>query len=204
MNAVAFRRWLQPSETLRWHPWAPLVAAGLAAAFVFAFGAAWGFAAAKRMAHEQAINVEPWTYTRTQVEAMRPARAAIEAARAFDIAVIHGAREAEAGRSRLHRWRLALEQAVFGEAWQDRRNPDRPVELNALFRDNARRAAEYRLANLAGAAPFWKRTATLCEEMAGNMDLSAQLARTAAAYTSVLGRPVTPEQLAPLSGARCG
>ena len=203
MNAATIRRYLQPAATLRWHPWAPLVSLGIALGFAFAFGASWGFSAAKRMSDEQRIYGEPWTYTRSQVEAMRPARSALDAARAFDAAVSRGAREARAGESLLHRWRIAIEQAVFGQAWLDRPNPARPIDLHEIFSDGPRRAAEYRLANLAGEAPYWKRTAHLCDEVGPDFDMSAQLAATAAAYSQVLGRTITPEQLAPLSGARC-
>ncbi len=204
MNAEAIRRYLQPAATLRWHPWAPLVAAGVLVAFVFAFGAAWGFSVARHMSDEQHIYADPWTYTRSQVEAMRPARSALDAARAFDAAVIHGAREAEAQRSSAwHRTRTSIEQAVFGQAWAERPIPKRPVDFHEIFGDSPRRAAEYRLANLAGDAPYWKRTARLCDEVGPAFDMSGQLATTAAAYSAVLGRPITPEQLAPLSGARC-
>jgi hypothetical protein len=72
-----------------------------------------------------------------------------------------------------------------------------------MFGDNARRAAEYRLDNLAGSAPYWKRTANLCEEMNARYDMTDELSRAAAAYTAVLGRTITAEQLAPLSGAKC-
>jgi len=203
LNATTIRRYLQPAKTLRWDPWAPLVALGIALGFAFAFGAAWGFSAAKRMADEQRVYGNPWTYTRAQVEAMQPARATLEAARAFDAAVVHGAREAAAEKSAAHRIRIAIEQRVFGRAWLDTPMANRPLDLHEIFGDGPRRAAEYRLANLAGEAPYWKRTARLCDEVGPAFDMSAQLAAVAAAYTTVLGRPITPEQLAPLSGARC-
>ena len=203
MNAATIRRYLQPAATLRWHPWAPLVAMGLFIAFVFAFGAAWGFSVAKRMSDEQRVSLEPWTYTRSQVEAMRPARSALDAAHAFDAAVMRGARNKEAGKSLAHRLRISLEDAVFSQAWEDPPNPRRAMDIHEIFGDNARIAAEYRLANLAGDAPVWKNTARLCDEMGPSFDMRAQLANAAAAYSTVLGRTVTPEQLAPLSGARC-
>jgi len=204
MHTAVFRRYLQPSRTLRWHPWAPLVAAGILVAFVFAFGASWGFAVAKRMSNEEWITAYPWTFTRAQIEAMRPARTALDAARAFDAAVIAGARKARDEKALLYRWRVVVEHQIFDQAWLDRRrNPNRNVDLHAMFGDNARRAAEYRLDNLAGNAPYWKRTANLCEEMNARYDMSDELSRAAAAYTAVLGRTVTAEQLAPLSGAKC-
>jgi len=204
MNEATIRRYLQPAARLRWHPWAPLVTLGIALAFAFAFGAGWGFSVAKRMADEQWVYGNPWTYTRGQVEEMKPARSTLDAARAFDAAVIHGARDAEAYRSPLHRLRIGIEDAVFAQAWSNNRpNPHHPLDLHEIFRDIPKSAAEYRLANLAGSAPYWKRTARLCEEMGPNFDMTAQLVATAAAYSAVLGRPITPEQLAPLSGARC-
>ena len=203
MNAATIRRYLQPADTLRWHPWAPLMAMGFFIAFVFAFGAAWGFSVAKRMSDEQRVSQEPWTYTRAQVEAMRPARSTLDAAHAFDAAVMRGARDKEAAKSLAHRLRISVEDAVFSQAWLDRPNPRRPMDIHEIFGDNARIAAEYRLANLAGDAPVWKRTARLCDEMGPSFDMSAQLVNAAAAYSTVLGRTVTPEQLAPLSGARC-
>lgn len=203
MNAATIRRYLQPAATLRWHPWAPLVAFGIALGFAFAFGAAWGFSAAKRMSDEQRVYQYPWTYTREQAEALRPARSALDAAYAFDAAVMRGAREQQASRAALHRVRVSLEDAVFSQAWQERSSPSHALDFHEIFGESPRRAAEYRLANLAGDAPYWKRTARLCDEVGPAFDMSAQLAATAAAYTTVLGRPITPEQLAPLSGARC-
>ena len=48
MNAEVIRRYLQPSPTLRWHPWAPLVAGVVAVLFAFLFGAFWGWDASQR------------------------------------------------------------------------------------------------------------------------------------------------------------
>ena len=203
MNAATIRRYLQPAATLRWHPWAPLVTGGLAIGFAFAFGSAWGFSVAKRMANEQWLYGQPWTYTRGQVEVMRPASSTLDAARAFDAAVIHGAQEMAAERSLLHRARIAIEQSVFGSAWYERAKGRPMPDIHEIFHDNPRRAAEYRLANLAGEAAYWKHTARLCDEVGAAFDMTAQLATTAAAYSAVLGRTITPEQLAPLSGARC-
>jgi hypothetical protein len=39
--------------------------------------------------------------------------------------------------------------------------------------------------------------------MNARYDMTDELSRAAAAYTAVLGRTVTAEQLAPLSGAKC-
>lgn len=203
MNAATIRRYLQPAATLRWHPWAPLVTGGLAIGFAFAFGAGWGFSVAKRMSDEQRVYQEPWTYTRAQVEAMRPARTALDAARSFDAAVERGAHKKAAEKSLLHRMRIAIEDAVFSAAWVDRPNPRRAMDFHEIFGDTARSAAEYRLANLAGDAPYWKNTARLCDEVGPSFNMTAQLTTTAAAYSTVLGRTITPEQLAPLSGARC-
>src|SRR5204863_6763471 len=110
------------------------------------------------MSREQWISSQPWTYTRGQIEAIRPARTALEAARAFDAAVIHGALQVVSEQRTLYRWRVAFEHAVFDRAFMDRTSFDRTFDFHAMFANNAQRAAEYRLANLSGTAPYWKRT----------------------------------------------
>lgn len=203
MNAAILRNYLQPSPRLRWHPWGPLVAAALIVAFVFALGAAWGYAAATRMAADQRTYVDAsWRAMEAQLEATRPARLAVQTAGSFDAAVVRAAREAQAEKSLPYRLRISLEDSVFG-LLDDERHSRRELDLRKAYRDSAKRSAEYRLTNLSGTAPGWRRTATLCQEVGRGWDLRAQLETTASAYSAVLGRTITAEQLAPLSGAKC-
>jgi len=203
MQAMAIRRYLQPSPTLRWHPWAPLVAGILLVTVIFALGAMWGFSAATRMAADERAYVGP-SFARmgAQLEAARPARAVVDSARSFDAAVIRWARQTEAERSLSYRLRVSLEDALFG-LLRENRNPRRRIDLHDAYRDAVTRNAEYRLTNLSGTASAWQRTATLCEEVGRGYDSSGQLETAAAAYTAVLGQKITAQQLAPLSGARC-
>ncbi len=55
MDIAVFRRYLQPSPTLRWHPWAPLVFALVLLSFVFYLGTQWGFAAGNRIVGEMML-----------------------------------------------------------------------------------------------------------------------------------------------------
>jgi hypothetical protein len=203
MSAAILRQYLQPSPTLRWHPWAPLVIAVLVIAFVFALGAAWGHSAATRMATDRTVYTAPsFRVMAVELEAMRPARHAVESARAFDVAVIRAAREKEAQTSLPHRLRISLEDSMFGMLQEDSHRR-RDIDLRQMYRDGARGAAEHRLKNLSGTAPYWQRTATLCQEVGRGWDLGTHLDVAASAYSAILERTITAQQLAPLSGARC-
>jgi hypothetical protein len=203
MNAASFRTYLQPSPALRWHPWAPLATAVLFVAFVFALGAAWGYAAAKRMAaDERTYNDASLRAMEEQLQVIRPARASVDTARWFDAAVIRAAHEAQAERPLPYRARISAEDSLFG-LLDDARHSRLDFDLRKAYRDSAKHSAEYRLKNLSGAAPAWQRTAALCQEVGPGWDLRAQLERTATAYSVVLGRTITAEQLAPLSGVKC-
>jgi hypothetical protein len=199
----SFRRYLQPSPTLRWHPWAPLAAAILLIAFVFALGAAWGDAAAMRRAADLRVYTEPsFRMMERQLEATRPARHAFEFARSLDAAVIRAAREAQAEKSPVYRMRVSLEESVFGFLEADRHTRN-DIDRRQVYRDSARLLAEYRLKNLAGSAADWQPTATLCRDIGRGWELGTQLDSAAWAYSAILGRTITAQQLAPLSGAAC-
>ena len=109
----------------------------------------------------------------------------------------------KAEESPLHRARVFVEESLFEMLFRSDRNPRRIFNLSERLHDSARQAAEYRLKNLSGPAPQWQRTATLCGEVGPGLDLRAELERAASAYSIVLGRTITAEQLAPLSGVRC-
>jgi len=65
--------------------------------------------------------------------------------------------------------------------------------------------AEFRLGEMGGSAPLWQVTSTYCQEMwptLTGVDLRDPMA--AEAYSTLLGRPIAAEQLAPaVPNARC-
>jgi len=197
MNAPAIRRYLQPSPTLRWHPWAPLVAAALLIALVFALGAQWGYAAAKR---EWAITDRYGHAFSTQLELTSkfPARELTRKAAAFDSAVIRYVGEQREPAGAWQRFRSGAERWIF--------QGGRPVGV--LPRQFIVDLAEFRLRELSGTAPRWQATSAYCDEMTylplTGMDLRDRWGRAAEAYTQLLGRTISAEQLAPaVPNARC-
>ena len=207
MDAAILRRYLQPSPTLRWHPWAPLAAGVLLLVFAFALGAWWGASAERRIFEAAFTGQAGREMIRMELESSRPAAAAVWQAKAFDDVVRNRAERPVDARTRLRDridwvfFCLTAERArcdIRKEGW-----------VGSLPRDDdaIKRIAEYRLRNLSPAAPGWRRTSTYCEEtmvpLTGR-DLRDDFARTAAAYSQVLGRRVSPEELAPaVEGWRC-
>jgi hypothetical protein len=194
MDAAVLRRYLQPSPTLRWHPWAPLFAALLLVTFIFVFGVRWGYSAGMRFAGErEAYSATGMETIRHHLEAARPGWMMVASARQFDAIAVDWLRDQEERKSIVRRMQLAAEELAF----------DRGRAGGAFRRTHARHVVEYRLNALSGAAPLWQRTATVCREVGKGLDLRDELARAAKAYTALMGREITPEQLAPLSGAVC-
>jgi hypothetical protein len=185
---------LQPSPTLRWHPWAPLVAGFLALAFVLFLATRWGYMAGARMADQRgafAVPVLEWMHL--ERNETQPGWMTVTSARQLDGLVLRWMRDHEARQSPATRARLAAEEVLFGSR----------VDGSAVLEEGARNMAEYRLKALSGAAPLWQRTAAVCKELGAGIDMRSELDKAAKAYTALLGREITPQQLAPLSGAVC-
>ncbi|HUQ28365.1 MAG TPA: hypothetical protein VM051_07215 [Usitatibacter sp.] len=192
VNAQGLRRCLQPSPVLRWHPWAPLVAALLLLGFVFVFGAQWGHSSAMR--DRSGANSYAFMVV-MEHDARYPARKLMRRARAIDEAVVRFVRDSATTPSVWVRVRNQAERWLF----RGRAGYEYP-------RDSIVSLAEFRLRELSGSAAAWQLTAAYCDEMSAvpltGMDLLDPAA--ASAYSTLLGRPISPEQLAPaVPNARC-
>ena len=198
MDVATFRRYLQPSPTLRWHPWAPLVAGLLLLGFVFYLGAWWGFSASSRLFWSGAIEAKASdVFFRHDLEEKRPAEALRREAGKLDAAVERYARLAAKPEGTLEKWRNALESRVFLRGRWPLASHDYAVKL-----------AELRLSEFSAANPRWRATASWCDELhrdsRGERDLLADYKPVAEAYSQVLGRTVRPEELAPaVPGGKC-
>ena len=194
MNATAIRRYLQPSPTLRWHPWAPVIAGFLLLSFLFVLGAQWGYGAAKRDINR----LEKYSYAglvRVETQSRFPARDIVRKAGAIDAAVLKFVHDSEQQPGALERVRSEAERLLFRGG----------RESYAIPRQAIVDLAEFRLRELSGAAPQWQVTSGYCAEflpILTGRDL--RNFEAAEAYTKLLGRPITPEQLAPaVANARC-
>lgn len=197
MNADAIRRYLQPSPTLRWHPWAPLAAGFLLLAFAFWLGAKWGFAVQGRTIGLMTYS-NAWTETlRINEEDNKPARAAYRQAATIDAAIHRWVVETSSPPSAWDGIRDRIEGVVF---WSGRVFP-RPQQ------ESVRKLAEVRLAHLSGNAPRWQQTTSYCDAFRPPLsgeNIAERFRSTAREYSLVLGRTIPVEQLAPLvPGLRC-
>jgi hypothetical protein len=199
VDATAFRRYLQPSPTLRWHPWAPLLMLLMAFGFVFEFGVKVGSRAARQ------IDMDPWYSQASMVRARITdqqkggIQGVIWDANVIDNAVRQRVRVRENPRSGLETFRHRLEGLITFGFW---RRDD-----GALIDESVRKLAEWRLANLAGDAPAWRATASYCDSTFAPFvpaDVGELWSSTADAYSKFLGRKVTGAQLAPVvPGGHC-
>jgi hypothetical protein len=189
MTVATLRRYLQPSPTLRWHPWAPLVTLLLAFAFVFALGIAAGMKYEQRRVRNSQYSPVIFEML-TQLEAhQRPTAIVIRRAQRIDNAVAQLVHEDE------HKGvadRVA--DGIQPYFWPDR---VRRVDPDAVLHDSIRRAAEWRLANLSAGAPAWEQTAAYCNEWKYPYNVIDAYERYAKAYSTLLGREITAKQLAP-------
>ncbi|HSS28451.1 MAG TPA: hypothetical protein VLL50_10900 [Usitatibacter sp.] len=188
MDATVIRRYLQPSPALRWHPWAPL-AAGLAMLlFIVYFSARWGYSVAK---DEQARRPQPAGVAFVManfIARQSPARAMVYEAEAVDGIVLQGTRASSESASTLSQLREAIEARVFRSGFH----------VRGAGRSDAQLAAEERLRVFSMTNPSWVRTtATYCAELPINVDLRERYAKTARAYSELLGRTIRPDDLAP-------
>ena len=187
MVAAVLRRYLQPSPTLRWHPWAPLLALVLAFAFVFVVGVRWGYSVGKREvqmgANDYASLVSAenlWTQNRPAMDVMRKAGAIDAAVRRYLV-------ESEAQPTVLQR----IEQVLFYRG----ANPYLLSKQHVVY------LAEFRLKEMGGSAPMWQVTASYCDEIhspISGLDLRPGAEEVAKEYSKLLGRRVDAAELAPL------
>jgi hypothetical protein len=195
VSLEAVRRYLQPSQTLRWHPWAPLAAALLLLGFAFFLGARWGYIAGARSQDYQNYLGASAESMRYQMQQAYPARALLYEASVFDAAV-HQAVTRPAP-SRLVAWNARLERLVFLD------RPAMPVPPEPVVAH----WAEVRLKELSAANPRWQATAAYCDEImppATGLDVTERYVRTATEYSHLLGRDITAQQLAPaVPGGKC-
>jgi len=202
MDAEAIRRYLQPSPTLRWHPWAPLVAGILLLAFVFYVGMQWGFSAALRMSSMGFGHRGLEVWSRYDRQNKMPAHAmALEADRIDSdvVSFVEGANQPPPGT--LAQRRDRLEQLVFLHRALPRL--DRAAEREATVK-----MANLRIAELSAANPRWQATSAYCDERpqygGPALDLVAGYRSTAESYSKLLGRTIRPEDLAPaVPGGKC-
>jgi hypothetical protein len=188
------RRYLQPSPTLRWHPWAPIVAGLLLIALAFMLGAQWGHSAAKR--EVDALGQYGYAaQVRMEQKSKYPARDAFRKAGAIDAAVAKFVRESREQPGTWQRFRAESERWMFRGG----------RELFVIPRASIVDLAEFRLRELSGAADAWQVTSSYCREMTPlptGFDLRNEVA--AEAYSTLLGRRISAEQLAPaVANARC-
>jgi len=198
MNIATFRRYLQPSPTLRWHPWAPLVAGLLFVIFVFTAAAYWGYGVGKRLATWNASTHAFFVAVRIEDEEKGNIRSLLRDANHLDRAVLEWDRLRKSPPGSLEKWWRGVENRFFTGT----RNMDWLHEppRQKLY-------AEVRLAHFSAGAPRWQATRRFCESRthgyATVADIHAQYERLASLYTELLGRPVSARELAPMIEHDC-
>lgn len=201
MDATIIRRYLQPSPTLRWHPWAPLFFGALLLAFVFYLGARWGFSAGNRIVGEVMVRSPASdVFFRTEQSKAGPARAMANDAQKLDRVVHAFIVEQRNPPGVLDQWSARAESMMFLQGHS----------VTGLPRDYVVKLAELRLSEYSGASPRWQVTSTLCDETPpfiryGNeVSVVEGYRGIAADYSQLLGRTVRPEDLAPaVPGGKC-
>jgi len=200
MRVASFRRYLQPSTTLRWHPWAPLAVLALALGFAFCFGVKAGIGFAERRTDAQAYAYAVSEMLMEKERIAHPGRALVSRADTIDRAVTSFVRSEEQSRGFTR-----LLDAVVGGSWLSSRR----ASYWHHVRESTVKAAEWRLANFAPGAPAWRKTAAFCDELRDlsvprPFDVTNGYKHTATAYTKLLGRRITPAELAPaVPGGTC-
>lgn len=194
MEIAEFRRYLQPSPSLRWHPWAPRIAAAACALVIFALGVDLGIKIEKRQLRFAQYRPAIFETMIRFEELARPTAGLIRRAGMIDDAVRTWV-EQESTRGWVDDALDALD-ARFSRFGMSR---------HAMLQSAIVRAAEWRLAHFAGSAPEWQPTSTYCQDY-GTLggDVSSRYERPAEAYTRLLGREVRAAQLAPaVPGGKC-
>ena len=195
MDITLLRRYLQPSPTLRWHPWVPLAFALLALTFAFYLGATWGFSASNRITGEMMVTMPASdALFRHEDSKSEQARLMTREARKLDV-VVHDFIVAQGNPPGvLDQWSDRLESVMFFHGRS--RAP--------LPREYAVKIAELRLAEFSAANPQWREvTASGCPAHR-SIDFIGEYRQLAVEYSQLLGRTVRPEDLAPaVPGGKC-
>jgi hypothetical protein len=191
VDGTAFRRYLQPSPTLRWHPWAPLVAGLLMLGFAFFIGARWGYDAALRTRSFERYLPGLQIQVAYQAEAKSPGQRLVLDAARIDYAVMRFVDAPPAAPATLQRWRDQVERLVLrGGQMRYEIKPDDVVKL-----------AEFRLRELSPSHARWQATSSYCDDTAGwrlgEEDVAYRFHDFARAYTTLLGREVRTQDIAP-------
>ena len=198
MTTEALRRYLQPSGQLRWHPWAPIVVLILALGFSFAFGARWGFEAAKRAHEHQILGSAFLAKSRVEMQMRGDPRAPTWDANSIDQLVASWASKPYEDPGWFGQ-QLRRVEDYFIYGW----SPVRRAKLDSTVKS----LAEFRLANLAGEALAWQATSRYCDvtpKYPMPQNLGDRYVRVADAYSKILGRRIAPERLAPaVPGGTC-
>jgi len=189
MDAMSIRRYLQPSPTLRWHPWAPLAVLLALLLLAFYLGTRWGYDASwrieKRSSGDMSASEVFYAAERAKVA---PALELMRTASKLDGAVGRYLQWESEPPGRLVQWRDTLESMVF---FHGMRMPPPNREFTVKL-------AELRLAQYSAANPRWAATASICEELGRtNRDFIDEYRTTAARYTRLLGRTIRAQDLAP-------
>lgn len=195
MDATVFRRYLQPSPTLRWHPWAPIVAGALLLLFVFYVGGRWGWDASQRQYMSLGHLYGDRVYMDYLAEEKWPGHRLVNDAGSIDATVQGFLERKERAPSAWERWRAKLEALTFHAGSYSR------------SKDAVMRMAEFRLRELSPAHPRWQATSAWCQRFGHRVyevDALADYAKTAKDYSTLLGREVRPQELAPaVAGWKC-
>ena len=200
MSIDRIRRWLQPADTLRWHPWAPLLVLVLALGFAFAFGAKVGYGAARSVERDHWLSTAAMAKARIEDQQKGGMRTAIWDSNSIDNIVRQWAARVGAPTPAWFRLRERFDRAMIYGWWTWSRD-------DAFMERTARDLAEFRLAHLAGNAPAWRPTSAYCDSgyaPVRPVEVSHLYAPLADSYSMLLGRTVTAAQLAPaVPGGRC-
>jgi hypothetical protein len=195
VDATTFRRYLQPSPTLRWHPWAPIVAGILLLLFVFYFGERWGWDASQRQYMSLGHVYGGRVYMDYLSDQKWPGQRLVNDAGSIDATVRQFVKRQQHSPTILERARAKLEAFTLN-AWSGSQSKDTVVRM-----------AEFRLRELSPVHPRWQATSAWCERYGHRLqdvDVLADYAETARDYSTVLGREVRPQELAPaVSGWKC-
>jgi len=197
MDTAIIRRYLQPSPTLRWHPWAPLFFALLLLAFVFYLGAQWGFSAGNRLAGEMMVTLPAGDiFFRAEEARIAPARAMIRDAQKLDAVVRAFIARQRNAPGVLRQWSDRAQSVIFF----------RGHDLAGPPREYVVKLAESRLSEYSAANPRWQATSALCSEAQPPrlVNVIEEYRGVAADYSQLLGRTIRAEDLAPaVPGGQC-
>jgi hypothetical protein len=200
MDTALLRRYLRPSPTLRWHPWAPLAAGALLLLLVFYLGAMWGYSATTRIHRMAWVDLAASeVYFQHHRQATSPALGMLHDAGKLDGAVArYVAAEAHLP-GRIEQWRRGIESALFFHGMGVPSVPNREYTV---------KLAEFRLAEYSASNPRWNVTAEICNELRqpgrSGQDYIEYYKPIAARYSQLLGRTVRAEDLAPaVPGGKC-